>query len=459
MEHSLTHEEVQFPPRVIAPRNPLRFPQNILKLLTDNLTVVPRQAYERFVVLAEGPPRMAFVTGPDHIKSILQDSWGNFPRGKLKTRILKPLFGNSLGQLDHDDWKWQRRAAAPLFRHSELEKYGTQVSDVAHQTLLKWSGDVTKKSDRRKDTDMLQVGYRIISNTILSGFPEELKNDIEFGHQKYFENMNWWIAYSMFGLPTWMPRPGGRQMRSYQKNIRGNVLKVVEQRRMSDQNNDDLISRWMQSSDPNSGKTLSNEQLRDNVISLLVSGYETVAMTLAWALFLVAKHPDWQTAIMQETELVFGSGAVEAANIDQLKVTRQVINETLRLYPTSPFISRDVVEDVEFEGVCVPAGTSLFIPVYALHRHKELWSNPDEFQPGRFEDSRMKSISKYQFIPFGAGPRVCIGASFAMMELSILLATFVRGAEFKTIDDLVPQPIGRSILFAKNGISLEVYPR
>ncbi len=138
---------------------------------------------------------------------------------------------------------------------------------------------------------------------------------------------------------------------------------------------------------------------------------------------------------------------------------QQVIDETLRLYPPVPFIVRDVKRDVQIGGISVRRGTTAFIPVYAVHRHRKLWDDPDRFDPGRFSKERRSKISRYQFIPYGAGPRICIGAAFAAIELVMLLATFVRAARFEILPNFHPVPVGRSVLVPKRGMPMNVILR
>lgn len=426
-----------------------------MTLLGNNLEFIPERAYHDFVVTAAGPPRSAFVTAPDALETIFKDCWETYPRGSLKNRVLKPLFGNSLGSAERDDWRWQRRAVAPLFRHAELLQYGDTVREAADDVIAGWrSADLSRS--RPINEDMLQAAFHTITNTILAGCPDGFLEEVRRGHDDYFAGVNWWIAYAMFGLPSWAPRPGGDKMRAHERRIRKGMSDIVKARRAHAGDETDMLARWIAASDPETGRQLSDELLTDNMVSLLVSGYETAALTLIWALYLLATHPEWQDRINEEIDSVVGDQPVTSAHVKDLSIVQQVINETLRLYPPSPVLVRDLAKTVEIDGQSLKRGATIFVPLYALHRHRKLWDDPDAFLPDRFDEAGREKMHRYQFLPFGAGPRVCIGSSFAMIETTMLLASFVRAASFSIDPGFVPTPTGRTVLVPAEGMPMRV---
>jgi cytochrome P450 len=206
-------------------------------------------------------------------------------------------------------------------------------------------------------------------------------------------------------------------------------------------------------SDPETGQKMSDANIVDNVVSFLMAGYDTTAFALTWTLYLLSQSPEWEQRIVDEIEQVVGNGPLTAAHVDHLPTVTQVLNESLRLFPTAPVIVRDILEDTDFNGTRVPGGTIGLIPIYAIHRHRSYWSDPDRFDPMRFASAKP---SRFQFMPFGAGPRVCIGATFAMIEATIMLATFVRAAHFNLDLDRMPKPAGRMFLVPEDGLRLRV---
>ena len=447
-----------YPPHAQPAAEPLRFPFNLIKLLDNNLEIIPELAYRAPLVIAPGPPRMAFITGPDLVKSLLFDRPNDFPKGRLQVDILKPVFGNAMISSEGRDWRWQRGVAAPLFRHDELLEYGAIMSAAAQAAVAKWRA-APHGSIHAIDKDMMRAAFNVISNTMLTGGADDVLGAIETGHADYYRGVNWWIMYTLLGLPHWLPRPGGRAMRAQETRMREAVADVVRMRRAAAESGDDLLGRMLRASDPESGRRMSDELLVDNIIAFLMAGYDTTALALTWAIYLVSKSPEWETKILSEVRRVAGDGPVASEHVGQLVAVQQVLNETLRLFPTAPVIVRDIVEEIQFDGIHVPAKTIGIIPIYAIHRHRSLWEDPDRFEPGRFSaDSRSKP-SRFQFMPFGVGPRICIGAAFAMIEATIMLATFVRAARFDIAPDFDVQPVGRMFLLPKDGLRMSVTMR
>jgi cytochrome P450 len=447
-------QAVGFVPPFVAPAaRPLRFPFNLLKLLGNNLELIPEEAYRKPVVVAPGPPRMAFVTGPDAVKTLLLDRPSEFPKGGVQVQILRPLFGDAMISAEGKDWRWQRGVAAPLFRHDELLRYGPAMTAAAERVVAEWRGTANGVV-RPIHTDMMRAAFEVISNTMLAGGAPEVLRAIEKGHADYYAAVNWWVTYTLLGLPHWWPRPGGRGMRAHEKRLRQAVAGLVKVRRAS-ATGDDLLARLSRASDPESGQAMADANLVDNIVAFLMAGYDTTAFALTFTLYLIARSPQWEARMLEEVMSVAGTGPVTAEHVAQLVTVQQVLNESLRLFPTAPVIVRDIEKDIELEGERIPAGTIGIIPIYAIHRHRALWDDPNRFDPDRFGPDKPKT-SRFQFLPFGAGPRICIGASFATIEATIMLATFVRAARFALVDGADISPVGRMFLVPRDGLRLQV---
>ena len=446
------------PPRVVPAKKPLRFPANIFKMLSNNLEIVPEQAYEEEVVLAPGPPRMAFITGPEAIEALLMKRVTAFPKGRLQNEVLEPLMGDAMISSEGAEWKWQRGAAAPLFRHAELMRYVPVMNASAEATIADWR-KTPQGTTRAINRDMLHAAFRVISETMLAGGAPEVLKSIENGHGEYFRHVNWWIAYRMLGLPHWLPRPGGKAMRERENWLHEEVRKLVHQRSATAADSDDLLARFLVSKDPESGQSMPEQRLVGNVIAFLVAGFDTTALAMTWALFLISQHPEWAQRMRNEVSRVAGDEPISQDHLRQLVVVEQVLNEALRLYPTAPLIVREIPEDTELGGVHIPAGTMGLIPIYTIHRHRKLWENPDSFDPTRFSPETGSKPGRYQFLPFGAGPRICIGAAFAMIEAKVMLASFVRAADFELEPGFVPHPTGQMFLTAAGDIPVRVTMR
>ena len=437
-----------------TPSAPVWFPKSLIKLLTNNLEVIPEQAYNDAIVVCNGPPRMVFFCDPELVRNILMNRNAEFPKGHVQKEVLRPMFGDAMHTKEGSEWRWQRGVAAPLFRHSELVRYGSKMTLAAEATVGEWrkGGDCVRFVDK----DMLRAAYAVISNTILAGGTAAASKKIESGHADYYRGANWWILYTLFGIPHWVPRPFGFKMRQQEKRIWGTVADLVENHDPSNIDPAELMSRLLVAQDPETGKKMSNRQVIDNLVSFFVSGYETTALAMTWTLYLVALFPQWQNKIRQEVNEIVGTNPVSAEHVPKLENTKMVISEALRLYPTAPIIVRDILQDLNIDGTIVRKGTIGLIPIYAIHRHRKFWSDPNEFQPERFSPSAEKKPGKFQYMPFGAGPRICIGASFSMIEATIMIATFLRAAEFDVDRNFDPQPVSQMFLYPRNGMPLKL---
>jgi cytochrome P450 len=444
-----------YPPRVKPSAKPLRFPFNLTKLLNNNLELIPEQAYRELLVIVPGPPRMAFISGSELVKTLLLTHPAEFPKGRLQVEVLKPIFGNAMISREGRDWRWQRGAAAPLFRHDELLHYGPVMTAAAEITVAQWRA-ASPGTVRAIDQDMMRAAYHVISNTMLAGGAEDMLHDIEKGHADYYRGVNWWVMYTLLGLPRWLPRPGGKLMRAHENRIREAVTGLVRKRRAAAADGEDLLARMLRASDAETGQSMSDELVVDNIASFLMAGYDTTAFSLTWTLYLISQSPEWEARMLQEIEKVVGSGPVTSAHVERLGTVQQVLNESLRLFPTAPVIIRDIVEGMQFDDVSIPAGTIGIIPIYAIHRHRSYWDDPDRFDPNRFAPDSRSKPTRFQFMPFGAEPRVCIGAAFAMIEATIMLATFVRAAHFEVSADFDPRPSARMFLLPENGMPMRI---
>ena len=231
---------------------------------------------------------------------------------------------------------------------------------------------------------------------------------------------------------------------------------IAERRTRSTASKPDLFDLLCAGKDPDTGRRMNDAELRDNLLTFIVAGHETTALTLAWSLYLLAMCPAWQESVRAEATSAIGRRCAEASDLAVLPVTRQVIEESLRLYPPAALLLREAQEPDTIGGREVRKGDTMFLPIYALHRNRCLWDRPNQFDPGRFADSR--KISRFAYLPFGGGPRVCIGAGFAMQEAIIVLATLASRFRFSLAEGHQPKPVLVLTLRPQGGVWLDVRP-
>ncbi|MEM8592506.1 MAG: cytochrome P450, partial [Pseudomonadota bacterium] len=260
-------------------------------------------------------------------------------------------------------------------------------------------------------------------------------------------------------LPRWMPRPHRRRTRKSAKSIRALIRQLCAERMEAIKAGtapDDLATKIMTTKDPETGETFTTEEMVDQVAIFFLAGHETSASALGWALYLLATHPEWQEEVAEEAHALERG---EFKEVSKLKVARDVFREALRLYPPVPMMVREAQCPHEFRNRNVPKGAQIVLSPWHLHRHERLWENPDGFDPARWATENGKECLRDAFIPFSAGPRVCTGAGFAMVEGPLLLARAVQACEFRPIPGRVPEPAAHLTVRAKDGIWLNIRPR
>jgi cytochrome P450 len=240
------------------------------------------------------------------------------------------------------------------------------------------------------------------------------------------------------------------------RTLRAAVASLLAAQRESAVAADNLLTRLVAARDPETGRAMDDDQLVDNLLTFYLAGHETTAKALTWTLYLLARSPEWAGRLAGEVKAVTQGAPVDAAHIEKLVLVQQVLKESMRLYPPVPIMSRQAVAATRIEGLAVAPGMSILMPIYAVHRHTRRWERADEFDPTRFAAGNEGAIPRYQYMPFGAGPRVCIGMSFAMMEATAILATFLQHARFETVEGAEPVPVARVTLIPRGGLRLKV---
>jgi cytochrome P450 len=259
----------------------------------------------------------------------------------------------------------------------------------------------------------------------------------------------------LIGVPGWVPRPGRMMAGAALRDMQRIADQAIDGRRGAARGKvPDLLDLLLEGEDPKTGRKMTISELRDNLLTFVVAGHETTALTLSWALYLCAFDPDVQTAARAEAQAVLGNRAATTDDIAALPLVRRIIDETLRLYPPAAFLSRTAIAADVLCGRDIHAGDTVVLPIYALHRHHMLWDDPDRFDPARFADP--KTIDRFSYLPFGDGPRVCIGANFALQEAVVILATLLARHRFSIVPGKVPKPVMILTLRPQGGVWLMI---
>ena len=447
-----------YPPTVAPAPDLLPLHRFILNFVRNPLSSLPRQVYEEPLVKFETRRSLiVWVTSPPLTEEVLLTRQEEFPKSPMERRIFAATLGNGILTSGGQHWRWQRRVMAPLFRRAEILRYVPTMIRAAEEQLARWRAD-PPGSVQHIDRAMTEATFSVIARTMLAAGEPEDADVIRAAGGDFLERISWSIAYALLRLPTWMPHPGKRQMRLAAQKLRAAVRDIVERRRRwAIAADDDLLGRLLSARDPETGEPMSDDHLVDNLLTLLEAGHETTAKALTWCLYLLARTPEWQQRVRDEVLGVAGTEPIAGGHIDRLATTQRVLKEAMRLYPPAPVLSRLAPKPTRLGGHELKAGTNIVMPVFAIHRHRQLWEDPDRFDPDRFLPEREARYARTQFMPFGAGPRICIGMSFAMAEATAILATLVRGARFEWDGQHVPEPLSRVTLRPKGGMPLRVY--
>ena len=456
VKHDIIHPDL-YPPKVRPPDRVLPLPFFLARFVRNPLRSLPRAVYEEPIVLyGKKRPLVAWVTAPELTDRILVKDAARFPKTRLDRRVLKPVVGAGLLTAEGEHWRWQRKLASPLFRHSEILSYAPAMLAAADEQVERWRAKGASHI-APIDHDMTETTFAVIARTILAGIDESEGAEIKRTGHAYLDPIAWEVAAALLLLPETMWHPGKRKMRRAAADGRAVVHRLLAKRRAAGLDGDDLVARMLSAENPNTGQPMSDEEIVDNLGTFLLAGHETTAKALTWTLYLLARAPEWQRRVREEVRAVTGGGPIMTEHIAGLAITQRVLKESMRLYPPVPVMTRvNAKEDVEVGGHLLPAPTLIVLPIYAIHRHRNLWDDPDRFDPDRFLPEREEKYPRTQFMPFGYGQRVCIGAAFALVEATALLATLVRGASFDWDGRHAPEPVSRVTLRPKGGMPLKV---
>ncbi|HET7198363.1 MAG TPA: cytochrome P450 [Burkholderiales bacterium] len=440
------------PPRVSPPEVPLGRLAFMATFIRNPLEAMPRAVYERDIVPYGG---RVWVTAPSLVRTVLLDERERY-RKLSSIRLLGPLLGRGILTSEGAEWKWQRQAAAPMFRQQDLLRLVPAFVQAAARLAGRWRA---RPGVHAIDRDMTRVTFEVISNTLLPSADENAALVFERSMAAFQRGAGWGIFFASTGLPAWLPRPGMLSSARAVAALRRATQTVLDEQRAAHGAREDLLHRLMLARDPETGRSMDDTRLVDNLLTFYLAGHETTARALAWTLYLLARSPQWASLLEEEIAAVTGGAPVDAAHIDRLVLVQQVLKESMRLYPPAPLLARQAIDDLELGGERIRRGMSVVMPVYAIHRHAKRWAQPDVFDPVRFSPRNEASIERYQYLPFGAGPRICIGMAFAMIEATAMLATLIQHARFAPVEGRDPHPVARVTLLPRGGVSLRVTPK
>ena len=401
-----------------------------------------------------GPLHVYQLTHPDFARQILVEEPEKFHKARLIKQAFAPFAGQGLLTSDGALWKQQRKLMQPAFHHGQLMSYGAVMVRRALSMLDAFhDGAVVEIQE-----EMARLTLAIVVETLFGADVTREAREVGGLMVGVLDAANDRLN-AVLRVPSWVPTP--RNLREQRALRRLDQLfdSFIAAHRAAREKPADLLSVLLAATDEESGIRMSERQLRDEMMTLFLAGHETTAMALTWAWYLLSQHPDVEQKLVDEVSRVLGGRAPTVGDLALLPYTDMIVRETMRLYPPAPGFAREPIEDVGIGGYVVPRGSLISVNTYALHRDPRFFDHPDRFDPERFAAGWEERIPRYAFLPFGGGPRVCIGNGFAMMEARLILATAVQRWRLSVEPGQQIVPMQLVTLRPKNGIRMRVNKR
>ena len=433
------------------------------RLLTGHLREASRRpleyllevtrSYGDVVQLRLGPSRMVIVNHPDHVKRVLQEKHTHYGRPAFVS-LMRRIVGNGLLFAEGESWLRHRRIMQPSFHRDRIADFAAIMGQVARDCVQRWD----EQARLEAPLDLTREAAHLIS--AINGpvlFACDLTHEAPELSDAISVLLRWLNQRTQRPLsaPLFVPTQDNRRFNAAKRVFTQTIARMIREHRAHA--GGDLLSMLLAARDAETGASMDDQQLQDELFTFLVAGLETTAAALQWALILLAQHPDALQRVRSEHAQVCGDAPPQLDQLPHMPFTRMVIDETLRLYPPVFGLTRRVIDDDEIAGHAIRRGTQVLVSPYALHRNPSLWEHPDDFAPeAHFGSAQTAERSRFQYIPFGAGPRQCIGNALAMMELQILVPTLAAAFDLRLADEVGIQPETSMTLRPKGPVLMHV---
>ncbi|MGH9457097.1 MAG: cytochrome P450 [Thermoanaerobaculia bacterium] len=429
---------------------------NLVEFGTDVLGFFESCArdYGDIVSLRIGSWPALFLNHPDHFDTVLLANNRNFIKHTFFWRHVTEIFGKGLVTNEGAPWLRQRRLMQPAFHRERIHGYGETMVEYAERMLGEWDREAAAVRDVHDD--MMRVTMEIATKTL---FGADLSHEEAAEIGAAFDDAIVEIANRFrraVKIPRWIPIPSNRRYAAAVRRLDRLVYDMLERKRTAGGGHD-LLTMLIEARDED-GSAMDSRQIRDEAVTIFLAGHETTAIALSWTFHLLAAHPEVEERILAEVREVVGEGRPTAADMPRLTYTGNVISESMRLFPPAYAFGREAIADCEIGGYRVPAGTTIFMSPWVIHRDPRWYDDPLAFRPERWENDFAKTLPRFAYLPFGGGPRICIGSSFALMEAVLLLVSVLRRYELR-MEGQAPKPFPSITLRPYKGMPMRVARR
>jgi cytochrome P450 len=387
--------------------------------------------------------------------AVLVEHAADFDKGEVVRRAFRPAIGNGLFINEGASWRRQRKLMAPSFQPRHIASYAETMVGYAERAQAEWiEGEVLEI-----DHEMMRVTMSIVGKVLFDADVFTEADELGAAVRTALGYVST-VLNSPISFPLEWSLPGHRRVREAVAFIRARLLQMIDERRAHPENvRDDFLSVLLRARDEDDGSGMSDEQLVDEAVTLFGAGHETTSMALTWAWYLLATHPDIYSRMQREVDEVLQGRAPAYADLARLPYTLQVLKESMRLYPPAFMVGRAALRDVVIDGYPIRRGQFVLISTYTMQRRADYFPDPEHFDPDHFAPEHERELPRYAYIPFGAGPRICIGNHFALMEGHLLLATLAQRVRFELVPGQDVTPIVRVTMRPKQPMRMAVHRR
>jgi cytochrome P450 len=371
---------------------------------------------------------MVLVHEPSAIRRVLLDNAANYRKDALQQRVLSAGLGYGLLSAEDDQWRVQRRTLAPMFSSKTVASFAPAMMQAAQALVERWHAR-GEGACIDAAAEMTRLTLDVLEHTIFSDGLGCNAEELRAAMAHYFETIGQIDPFDLFAVPEFVPRLSRPRARATLRFFNAAIDEIIARRlrRLATEPGSgpsDILSLLLNALDPDTGHRMTEAAVRSNILTFIAAGHETTANCLTWSLYLLTQSPEWYALVAEEARREIDGPVAGLA--DRLVVARAIVEEALRLYPPIAAITRMALGPDELAGVAVKQGSILVVAPYVLHRHRRLWSYPDDFDPSRFLGEARAKIDRFSYLPFGAGMRTCIGSTFALQEATLVLATIVK---------------------------------
>lgn len=395
---------------------------------------------------------------PDAVKQVLQEEHPHFLHPPRQRSTFSAVVGQGLVASQGDYWRRQRRLAQPSFRRDRVGVFDEVTVRTTDETLRRWEPAIENRSVLDIRTEMMRTTLDVLARAMFgadwSAQLDELGVHVTHLLERTFSRM-----LSPVSIPEIVPTPMNRNFTTSRRGANAVVYSLIDAHRNGRVEGVNLLQTLLAARDDATGEGMTDEQVRDEVMAMLIAGHETVSTALTWTWYLLSVHPDVDAKVAQEVSRVCGNREPTAADLPLLDYTRRVLLEVMRLYPPLWVMGRMPTRDVEVGGYQVPGGSVVLLSQFVTHRHPEFWDNPEGFDPDRFLPERSVGRHRFAYFPFGGGPRKCIGDSFGLMEMPLLIARVVQRCRLELVPGHPVVPVPGISLRPANGMLMVPRPR